>query len=229
VDYFQNVSGTQYLAAQIQIAMAWQKAGRLADALALIDRLRVQEPAAGGQLYLAESELLARAGQADEAVAVLNRAVADMPEDDDLLYARALAAERIDRIDITEADLRELLQRQPDNPMALNALGYTLADRSDRPQEALGYIQRAILLAPKDPAILDSMGWVMFRLGRIDAAIIWLRRAHAISRDGEIAAHLGEALWHTGKRREARRIWQRALAIDPDNRVLRRTMERLDP
>lgn len=227
--YFQNVGGPQYLAAQIQVALAWQRAGRMEDALSLLTQLRIREPAASGQIRLAESELRTRTGQADEALAVLDRAVTEMPDNDDLLYARALAAERTGRIDITEADLRVLLERQPENPMVLNALGYTLADRTERAAEAIGYIERALAISPDDPAILDSMGWVLFKLGRPEEAIIWLRRAHTLSRDGEIAAHLGEALWQTGKRGEARRIWKRALAIDPDNRALRRTMERLDP
>ncbi|MCL4722302.1 MAG: tetratricopeptide repeat protein, partial [Gammaproteobacteria bacterium] len=227
--YFQNVTGPQYLTAQTQVAFAWENAGRIDDALALIHHLRQMEPEAAGQLYLAESEILARNGQAERALAVLDAAVADMPELDVILYARALAAERAGRIDRAEADLRLLLERQPDNPMVLNALGYTLADRSDRHEEALGYIERALRFGPEDPAILDSMGWVLFRLGRLDEAITWLRRAHAISRDVEISAHLGEALWQAGKRREARAIWKRARLIDPDNRALRRTIERLDP
>lgn len=227
--YFQNVAGPQYLTAQTQVAFAWENAGRLEDALALLHRLRQLEPEAAGQLYLAESEILARNGQAGRALEVLDAAVAEMPELDAILYARALAAERANRIDRAEADLRLLLQRQPDNPMVLNALGYTLADRSDRHEEALGYIERAVRLSPEDPAILDSMGWVLFRLGRLEEAITWLRRAHAISRDGEIAAHLGEALWQDGQRREARRIWKRARLVDPDNPALQRTLERLDP
>lgn len=227
--HFQNVGGPQYLSAQIQVALAWQRAGRADDALSLLGQLRIREPGASGQIYIAESELLTRAGEAGEALAVLDRAVTEMPDNDDLLYARALAAERAGRIDITEADLRALLVHQPDNPMILNALGYTLADRTDRAEEAIGYIERAVTISPDDPAILDSMGWVLFRLGRAEEALTWLRRAHTLSRDGEIAAHLGEVLWHTGKRREAQRIWKRALVIDPDNRALRRTTERLAP
>ena len=226
---FQQVAGPQFIQAQVQVALAWQQAGRLDDALALLAELRARSPEAAGQLYIAESDLRIRAGQADQALALLDGAVAAMPEDDDLLYARALAAERADRVEVAVADLRELVRRLPDSAMALNALGYTLADRTAHAQEALGYIEQAIALAPDDPAIMDSMGWVLFRLGRLDEAITWLRRAYALSRDGEIAAHLGEALWQAGHQREARRIWAQGLRLDPENRPLRRTLERLDP
>lgn len=227
--YFQNVGGAQFLQAQVQVALAWQKRDHLEDALELVRGLQARHPEGAGELYLAESELLARADRADEALAVLDSAINRMPGDDQLLYARALAAERVNRIDIAEADLRTILRHTPDNVLALNALGYTLADRTDRLAEAREYISRALLLAPEDPAILDSMGWVLFRLGQYEEAISWLRRAYAASRDGEIAAHLGEALWMAGHKREARRVWKRAQALEPDSIPLKRTLERLQP
>ncbi len=226
--YFQNVRGPQFLQAQVQVAYAWQKTGRLADARALIVALRQQAPEAAPQLYVAESELLWRADAGDEALAVLDRALAVDPTDNDVRYAHAMAAERLGRIDITEADLRTILAVQPDNAMVLNALGYTLADRTDRHDEARTLIERALTLAPEDPAIVDSMGWVLFRQGKTVEAIGWLRRAFALIPDAEIAAHLGEALWANGQHRAARQIWQRARALDPENNALRRTIERLD-
>ncbi|MFZ5722284.1 MAG: tetratricopeptide repeat protein [Pseudomonadota bacterium] len=227
--YFQNVRGAQFVAAQVQVAYAWQKLGRLADARALIASLRRQTPEAASQLYVAESELLARAGDAAGARALLDQALATLPDDDDLRYARAMAAERLGQLDVVEADLRLLLAEHPDNAMLLNALGYTLADRTTRYAEAQALIEQALALAPDDPAIIDSMGWVLFRLGRVEEAVPWLRRAYALSPDPEIAAHLGEALWTLGKRREAKRIWERARIVDPDNAALQRTLERLLP
>ncbi len=224
--YFQNVRGTRFLAAQVQVAHAWQRLGRLPDARALIATLRAQAPESAAQLYVAESELLWRAGDDAGALALLEQALANTPGDVELRYARALAAERVDRLDVTEADLRALLAASPDNPTLLNALGYTLADRTDRHEEALALIERALALAPNDPAIIDSMGWVLHRLGRHDEAITWLKRAWALSPDPEIGAHLGEVLWAAGKHREARRAWDRALAVDPDNTALKRTLER---
>lgn len=227
--YFQNVRGAQFLTAQIQVAYAWQKAGRFADARMLLVSLRQQTPEMATQLLIAESELLIRNQDLPAALILLGDAVGQHPDDHDLRYARAMVAERADRIDLVEADLRLIIAARPDNAMAINALGYTLADRTDRHAEARVLIEQALALAPDDPAVIDSMGWVLFRLGEHAAALPWLRRAWAQAQDAEIAAHLGEVLWTLGEQREARRIWQRALSLDPDNRVLKRTMERLLP
>lgn len=225
--YFQNVRGPQFLGAQVQVAYAWQKLGRFDDARNLITSLRKQSPEASAQLYIAESELLARANDPQGALSLLNRALAFMPEDDDLRYARAMAAERVGELDVVEADLRALLAEHPENATILNALGYTLADRTARHDEAKMLIEQALAIAPDDAAIIDSMGWVLFRLGRAAEALPWLRRAYTLSPDPEIAAHLGEVLWTLGKKREARRIWERARTLDPDNVSLQKTMERL--
>ncbi len=226
--YFQNVRGPQFLQAQVQVAYAWQKTGRLADARALIAALRQQAPESAPQLYVAESELLWRADAGAEAFAVIDRALAVNPTDNDLRYARAMTAERLGRIEVTEADLRTILAVQPNNAMVLNALGYTLADRTDRTDEARTLIERALALSPDDPAIVDSMGWVLFRQGKTAEAIGWLQRALSLVPDAEIAAHLGEALWANGQHRAARQIWQRARALDPENNTLRQTIRRLD-
>lgn len=227
--YFQNVRGPAFLQAQVQVAYAWQKLGRLEDARRLVQNLRQQAPESATMLFVAESELLWRGKQADESYAVLESALAANPADRDLRYARAMAAERLGRIDVVEADLRLLLAETPQNAMLLNALGYTLADRTTRYAEAQQLIEQAAALSPDDPAIIDSMGWVLYRLGRIDEAIPWLRRAYGLSPDGEIAAHLGEVLWVSGKQREARDLWKRALVRDPEHAILKRTVERFAP
>ena len=181
------------------------------------------------RLYRAESGLLLRADRPEEAMTVLDAALGAYPEDADLLYARAMAAERIDRLDILERDLRAIIDRDPNHAEALNALGYTLADRTDRYQEALDLVERALALDPDEYHIVDSMGWVLYRLGRHEEAAEHLRRSYEGERDPVVAAHLGEVLWALGRRDEAREIWGSALEEAPDNEVLIETIERFGP
>ena len=159
-------------------------------------------------------------------MAVLDDALDTYPEQADLLYARAMAAERIGRLDILERDLRAIIDRDPDHAEALNALGYTLADRTDRYQEALELVERALALDPDQYHIVDSMGWVLYRLGRHEEAAAHLRRSYEGEPDPVVAAHLGEVLWALGLRDEAREIWDSALEEAPDNEVLLETIER---
>ena len=149
------------------------------------------------------------------------------PNDKELLYARALAAEKLDRLDVLERDLRAILAADPKNAQALNALGYTLADRTTRYPEALGYIEQALALLPDDAAVLDSMGWVQYRLGDHAKALEYLRRAYQANPDAEIAAHLVEVLWASGQREEAKKIWREALRKDPDSSHLLKLKEQL--
>jgi len=158
---------------------------------------------------------------------VLTRGLAAWPDDSALLYARALAWERGDDIPRAEADLRKILVAEPENVAALNALGYTLADRTERHQEALELIDRARVAEPDNAAIVDSYGWVLYRLGRNEEALVQLRRAWSLNRDPEIAAHVGEVLWVLGRRDEARHFFEEARKLDPDNRALLRAMEAL--
>ena len=178
------------------------------------------------RLYRAESGLLLRADRPEEAMAVLDTALDAYPEEADLLYARAMAAERIDRLDILERDLRAIIDRDPNHAEALNALGYTLADRTNRYQEALELVERALALGPDEYHIVDSMGWVLYRLGRHEEAAEHLRRSYQGERDPVVAAHLGEVLWALGRRDEAREVWDSALEEAPDNEVLLETIER---
>jgi tetratricopeptide (TPR) repeat protein len=191
-----------------------------------LQALRAEEPGQQKRLYQVEAELLQQAEMLEEAMSVLSVALDYFRGDFDLLYARALLAEKMDRLDITENDLRQILASDPDHVDALNALGYTLADRTDRYREAYGYINRALELHPDNNAILDSMGWVMYRLGNHEEAIRYLRRSLAIKHDHEVAAHLGEVLWVSGAHEEAVAVWQRALEISPDDELLRATMQR---
>lgn len=178
--------------------------------------------------YLLEAELLTPRDR-KAAAALYDEAVAQNSRDIRLLYARALF--RIGDNDVSglEQDLRSILSIDPENPQALNALGYTLADRTDRHQEALDYIKRAIAKQPDDGAFIDSMGWVQYRLGNLDEALRYLRRAFEIVQDGEVAAHLGEVLWVAGKHDEARTHWRAAIKRWPDSAPLIESLRRLQP
>ena len=218
--------GTYYLSARIRTAEIMAETGQLRWArwhLAATPRHGQSDDV---QLYRAESGLLIRADLPDEAMTVLNAALDTYPEETDLLYTRALVAERIDRLDILERDLRAIIDRDPDHVEALNALGYTLADRTDRYEEALELVERALSLEPDRYHIVDSMGWVLYRLGRHEEAAEHLRRSYEGEPDPVVAAHLGEVLWALGRREEAREIWDSAIEDAPDNEVLLETIER---
>ena len=176
----------------------------------------------------AEGDLLIQAGRYEEAIAVYTEALDD-GYNPDLLYARAMAAEKIGRLDLLEKDLRSILEREPDHAQALNALGYTLTDATDRHAEAYDLIKKALELRPNDFYILDSMGWVLYRLGRLDEAIEYLRKALSIRQDPEIAAHLGEVLWVRGEREQAKEVWETALQQTPEDTRLLDVIERFDP
>lgn len=177
--------------------------------------------------YLLEAELQLRETNPDGEVEVLTRGLAAYPDDSALLYARALAWERKDDVPRAEADLRKILVAEPENVAALNALGYTLADRTHRHQEALELIDRARVAEPDNAAIVDSYGWVLYRLGRNEEALVHLRRAWGLAKDPEIAAHVGEVLWVLGQKEEARHFFDEARKLDPDNRALQRAIEKL--
>ena len=163
------------------------------------------------------------------AAAVYTRGLDQLPGDPRLLYARAMLAIELDDLAGAEKDLMRVIEDDPENADALNALGYTLADRTPRINEAVVLIEKALKLKPDEAAIIDSFGWAQYRLGHLDDAVAHLRKAYAKSPDTEIAAHLGEVLWVKGERDEARRIWEQGRAKDPENKVLGEAMRRLVP
>jgi tetratricopeptide (TPR) repeat protein len=181
------------------------------------------------QVRQAEAQVLRDAGDSAGAFVVLEKALTEHPDDLDLLYDSAMVAEKLDRLELVEARLKRVLELKPDSAQALNSLGYTLVDRTSRVAEGYALIERAHHLAPNDPFILDSMGWANFRLGRLDAAEDYLRRALAERPDAEIAAHLGEVLWVKGERDRAREVWRAQFEASPDSTVLQETMRRLLP
>jgi len=151
------------------------------------------------------------------------------PDNEELLYAHSLAAEKLGKLEIAERDMRRILKNDPDNTRTLNALGYTLADRTTRYEEALIYINKAYEQEPNDPAIIDSLGWVHYRLGNLDEARSLLQRAWDMTGNSEIGAHLGEVMWAQGDREDARRIWEASLEAEPDNPMLLKVIDRYNP
>jgi tetratricopeptide (TPR) repeat protein len=226
MDWFGKVGGENLTSAQVRIAGLHADKGEVARAREIMQQLRDQSPGDPTTLYLIEGEMLRERGLDAEASQVYSAALETDPDNADLLYARAMLAVSMDRVDLLEQDLRRILIAEPDHVDALNALGYTLADRTDRLDEAHSLIQRALQLDPDQPAILDSMGWVTYRMGDAEAAEPYLRKALDAVFDAEIAAHLGEVLWSLGKKDEARAIWDRALAEDPEHEYLLRVLSR---
>ncbi len=201
--------------------------GKLADALRMIRSANATTPAEQRYKLLTEVQLLLDEKKLTEARDVLNKANATSPDDVDLVYQEAMVDERLNRLEEMEKLLRHILVLQPDNSQALNALGYSLADRNLRLDEALSMVRQAHELSPADPFIVDSLGWVEYRMGHYDAATTLLTQAYSSRKDTEIAAHLGEALWADGKHDEAARVLRDAHKLDAGNEVLRQTMTRL--
>lgn len=219
--------GRDYLSAQAQIVQLYVKKEAYGQAIAHLQKQRELDSDNRQTYYLMEVELLNRQKRYDDAADLLNEALSDYQDNVDLRYSRAMVAEKLGNYPQLEQDLTFIINAEPENATALNALGYTLADRAQRLEEALKLIQRARELAPEDPAILDSLGWVYFRLGKLQEALNNLRQAYNLMPDPEIAAHLGEVLWQQGMFKEARNIWEEALSKQPNNLIIKRTMERL--
>ena len=222
-------AGGQYINAQSRYAAVLAKQGKLPEARQHLQNAAVENNQERVQLTQAEAQLLRDASDYQAAFDVLGRALEKMPNYPDLLYDHAMAAEKVNRIDVMEGNLRKLIEIRPDHAHAYNALGYTLADRNQRIEEAHRLIETALKLAPDDPFILDSMGWVLHRMGRSKEGLGFLQRAFKMRPDPEIAAHVGELLWATGQQGEALKIWRDALKEHPTNEVLQSTIKRFNP
>ncbi len=212
--------GESHFEAQARLGIMIAKLGDLVAARRHLQGIDPENDVQRVQLVLAEEQVLREAKQYREAFDTLGRALMALPDNKDLLYARSLIAEKLDLIDVAERDLRAILKQDAKNANALNALGYMLADRGQRLDEAQKLLREAMALKPDDPFILDSYGWLQYRLGNSAEAIKQLRRALTLRSDAEISAHLGEVLWVTGERREAESVWDRALKDTPDNEAL---------
>ncbi len=218
----------EFFSARGRVGRMLIESGDSSGSAEFFDLQRQAYPELREQLYALESELLAQAGLLDANMALLNQAVAELPDSTSLRYSRAMLGERVNDLALMESDLRHILTLNPDNATALNALGYTLSNRTTRYDEAYALIARALTLSPDEPAILDSMGWVLFHQGKAEEAVGYLQRAWESLPDPEVAAHLGEVLWSLGEEQEAYSIWREGLRQDPEHGVLRETLERLD-
>lgn len=226
--WYQKVDkGEHWLEVQIRMAKLEADTGNVKAARERLRSLRAAQPAQAQRLLLVEGQILSGIEWYEEAYTLYSRFLDSHPDNVDVLYARALVAERLDRLDVAEQDLRRILANNPSNARALNALGYTLADRTDRYREALQYIEQAYRQTPDDPAVIDSMGWVHFRLGNLEKAREYLQKAYDMTQDAEIAAHLGEVIWVMGEHRQARALWDKARKKTPGNAVLEDTVRRL--
>ena len=230
VDWYLSVPGGEERAeARLRAASAQYELGQTDKAFAGVHAIQSDamiDDEARRDAYLLEAELRQRGDDLPGELDALARGLAAYPDENALLYARALAWERRDDVPRAEADLRKILVTEPENVAALNALGYTLADRTPRYQEALELIDRARVAEPDNAAIVDSYGWVLYRLGRNEEALVQLRRAWTLAKDPEIAAHVGEVLWVLGRKDEARRFFDEARKLDPENRALQRVIEK---
>ncbi len=229
---FQAVQqGRQFLPAQLKASQILIEREDINAARDYLTLKRNEFPAHDIELLQLEVELLIKHDQTDEAYQLVNSAIIKSPDDTKLLYSRGLLAEKLGDIQQLETDLRHIISLTPDNAEAINALGYTLADKTDRIDEALGLIQQALIIAPNNPAIIDSLGWVYYRQGNLHQALELLQRAFNDFPDHEVAAHLGEVLWKLERADEAKNVWQQGLEQNPDSPIIRDTLIRfnLDP
>ena len=224
-EYRQAGQGYEYLPSQARIATLLMEQGRLYDASRYLDNERVKFPENRDQLTILEAQLLSNRGMEEALFALLDHDLEVAPENIDLLYFRAMSGERFGSLEILERDLSRIIEIDPENSEAMNALGYTLADKTERYAEALVLIERALAIKPDEAAYIDSIGWVQYRLENFDEAIKHLRRALSLFNNDEVAAHLGEVLWVSGEQDEARQIWDKALEATPESEILLRTIE----
>ena len=228
IGYYQSVEqGNYYFPALARASSLLAENGQLEDAIDRIRRLREANPRQAENFWLLEVNLLLDQEQQQQALSTATEALEEHPDNIEIRYARAMLYDGIGQPADAEADLKHILEQEPENAVALNALGYILTTRTDRLREARGYIEKALRLDPDNPAILDSMGWVLFLEGQLEPALDYLSRAWAAFPDPEVAAHYGEALWMNGAEEQARIIWQEGLEQDSDHEVLRETIDRL--
>jgi tetratricopeptide (TPR) repeat protein len=226
--YLSITAGEDYIAGHSRAARIMAIQGDIEAAQSHFTQLRSQSPHQRPQLYNAEAEVLEGLEKIDAAILILDQGVNEFPDNVDLRYTRSSLYEKNNQLTLMESDLRHILSLEPENAAALNALGYFLTNRTHRHYEALELIQQAIAIRPDDPAIIDSLGWALFNLGRTEEAIEYLRKAYELFPDPEVAAHLGEALWVNGKKQEAHSIWTNNLKENPNDSRIIDTMQRLN-
>lgn len=219
-------SSQYYLDAQIALSGVIAKLSNVDAGLSHLRNIDVRGEEETVRIILEQDSLLRTFDQMNRSLELLTAALIERPQQPDLLYSRGLLAAQLNQIDLIEKDMRQLIELQPDNAHAYNALGYTLADQTERFDEALTLIRKALEFRPEDPFILDSMGWVHYRIGKIDEALEYLERALELKPDAEIAAHLGEVLWISGNKKQAKKVWQQGKELGPENTTLLKTIDR---
>ena len=229
IEHFRQVRiGTNnFLAAQQQATRLSIQSGRLNEAHDWLSQLSRGQPRLEVLFTTIESSLLIQEKHSGAAEQLLNTALNKFPNETDLLFARVLYYDSQSNRDGSERDLMQIISMQPEDSRALNHLGYMLADQTTRHEEALELIERAIAISPDDPAIIDSLGWALYKVARYEEALVQMRRAFAAFPDDEVASHLGEVLWALGHFDEAMRVWQDALVTDPESPLIAEAMERL--
>ena len=220
--------GRQFLPAQLQTLRILMQEEGINAARDYLSRTRSQHPNFNTKLVQLEIELLIQEDDIQEAYNVANLALNEEPDNTDFLYSRGLLAEKLDNIEQLETDLRRIIQLNPNDAEAMNALGYTLADKTNRLDEAQALVEQANKLAPNTPAIIDSLGWIHYRLGNLDKALVLLQSAYSEFPDHEVAAHLGEVLWQLDRNNEAQDIWQQGLEANPESSIIKETQKRLN-
>lgn len=230
IQHFQKVGrGPLYAQAKVQLALAYAQSNKLDKAEQLLKQARLDMPKNSLPFYLAEANILHDSGEPERALKLLNQALQQHPKDLSLLYMRAMLNEQLKQFSTMETDLQHIIQLKPDHTAALNALGYSYADRNIQMREAQRLIERAFALEPNNPAIIDSLGWLHYRLGNSSKALQFLQSAYKKLPNAEIAAHLGEVLWVSGQQQQASQIWSQALQKSPDSKILKQTMKRFIP
>lgn len=230
IEWYSKVGpGPQQVPAFARAAQLLFKAGRVDEARTMLQALPANSDAERAQRVITEAQLLRESNRFDDAWKVLDRAATEQPGQPELVYEAALAADRIGQYERMESLLRQLIRQKPDYAHAYNALGYSFAERSIRLDEAVVLIDKALSLAPDDPFILDSKGWVLYRKGDKEGALAALQKAFALRPDPEIAAHMGEVLWMLGRKDEARKLWQDMLKANPGHEVLLETIKKFAP
>ncbi|MFK8068010.1 MAG: tetratricopeptide repeat protein [Gammaproteobacteria bacterium] len=230
ITWYEAIGNTSpnYFDAQIKIAITKARLGKPDEARAILTKIQPYNQPQKIQLTRVETEILIEEGKLEEAKLIFDEAIGN-DHDPDLLYSRAMLAEKMGRLDLFEKDLKLIIKHNPNNADVLNALGYTLADRTDRYAEAHDLIKKALDLSPDNFYILDSMGWVLYRLGKLEESVKYLRKAKELNDDPEVSAHLGEVLWVKGDKKEAREILNSALKTTPEDEKLLEVLKRMNP
>jgi tetratricopeptide (TPR) repeat protein len=225
--YGQVQSGDNAVTALLRASNLLESHGEAPAAQELLDHLIEDEPARAPEVFAARAKIYSDAGNAQRAIDVLDKGMLEYPDSVDIRYAVASTYEDQGQVKLALRELKDVLKSRPDDPAAMNAYGYTLADHNEDLKRARTLIERAYAEAPRNAAILDSLGWVLYRQGHPDEALKYLKSAYADDHGADIGAHLGEVLWQSGKRDEAEKVWAEAAKDDSANKLLNATRLRL--